>query len=86
MEKVDALWRWLDGRKTIIASILLIAAAFLEQVVQGQWGVQSQLLARVTSTLDWFGMVIGGIGITHKGMKLAEAKAAPQDAGNGQGS
>ena len=72
METISNWLEFFNGKKTIIAAVMLVISAFLEQVVVGQWGVQASWIAQVIGTLDWFGMILGGVGLTHKGVKVVK--------------
>ena len=63
-------WTWFDGKKTTIAAGVLVASAFAEQVLVGIWGVTWPWLPQAMQTADWIGMVLGGAGLVHKGVKL----------------
>lgn len=67
---------WLNGRKTIIGACILFASAFLDQVLVGAWGVTGDWVAPMGKTLDWFGMVVAGTGLTHKGVKVISGTGA----------
>ena len=62
-------WKWLSGKKSTIGTILLIAGAILEQVVASIWGIRTEFLYKLIETLDWVGMVLGGVGLAHKAVK-----------------
>lgn len=62
-------WKLLNGRKTIIGSVLLITSAFSDQVLMGIWDVAWSALPQISSTCDWFGMALGGVGLAHKWQK-----------------
>lgn len=61
---------WFNGKKTVIATILFIISAFFDQVVIAQWGVTADWIPKLTGSMDWFGMILGGFGLTHKGIKV----------------
>lgn len=60
------MWKWLDGKKTIIGSVALIVAAFLEQVIRGELQVTATWVPQAIAILQWFGMILGGVGLGHK--------------------
>jgi hypothetical protein len=60
---------WLDGKKTTIAAGLLVAAAFLDQVVIGEFHATVEWLPPTAAALEWVGMFVGGAGLTHKAIK-----------------
>jgi hypothetical protein len=75
------MWDWLDGRKTIIGTLVLIAAAFVDQVVIAIWYapdpggplvVVPHWIPKLGRSLDWVGMAVAGVGLTHKGVKIAQ--------------
>jgi len=74
MDFIQKLWDFLSGKKTAIGATLLFVSAFLEQVVIGQWGSQAAWIPQLIGTLDWFGMVLTGIGLSHKGVKVIKPK------------
>jgi hypothetical protein len=57
---------WLNGKKTAIGAIVLFLATFLSEVVGGIWNVEALWLTNLIETLDWIGMAITGVGLTHK--------------------
>lgn len=72
------LWQWFNGKKTVIATVLFIVSAFFDQVVVAQWGVTADWIPKLTGSLDWFGMILGGFGLTHKGMKIVKGAQSSQ--------
>ena len=60
---------FLNGKKTMIGAAILFAAAFLDQVVVGYWGVTASWIEPMIKTLDWIGMPLTGIGGGHKAIK-----------------
>ena len=62
---------FLSGYKTIIATICGIIAAFLQQVVVGQWHAEVTLtwVPHVIDVLNWIVMTLGPIGLVHKAIK-----------------
>lgn len=65
------MFDWFDGKKTIIAAALLTLAAFLDQVVVGIWGSTATWVPMAIQTLEWVGMILGGVGLAHKAVKPA---------------
>lgn len=71
------LWQWLDGKKTVIGSICLFADTFYSQVLQNIWGIpQIESVESTAQTLAWIGLILTGGGLTHKGVKVIEARRA----------
>jgi hypothetical protein len=66
---MNKLWKWFDGKKTNIGTIMLIAATVGEEVVTGIWGVDAKAAGKIIETLQWFGVAFGGVGLFHKGAK-----------------
>ena len=66
---------WFDGKKTIIGTVLLIGGAILTEVVMGIWGIDTAEVRNSASTANWFGLVMGGTGLTHKAVKKARKGA-----------
>jgi len=66
---MNNLITFLDGKKTVIGTILLFVSAFCNQVVVGVWHLQSPIIPMIADTCDWIGMFFGGIGLTHKKIK-----------------
>lgn len=62
---------WFNGKKTIIGSVLMTVAIFLTEVVIGFWDYNPAWMPGIISTLNWVGMVLGGTGLIHKGVKAA---------------
>src|SRR3972149_506606 len=65
---------WFNGKKTIIGSIMMTIAIFLTEVVIGIWAADWVWLPGVISTLNWVGMLLGGTGLIHKGIKAANTQ------------
>jgi len=66
---MNELWTFLSGKKTAIAAGLLMASAFISQVLQAQIGMDAPWLGHAVVILDWFGMVLGTGGLAHKATK-----------------
>lgn len=66
---MNELWTFLSGKKTAIAAGLLMASAFISQVLQAQIGMDAPWLGHAVVILDWFGMALGGTGLWHKHAK-----------------
>ena len=62
-------WNWLNGKKTVIAAILLVVSAILTQVVVGIFEVDAAWVTKVVETLNWVGGFIGTAGLGHKAVK-----------------
>jgi len=60
------LWKWLNGKKTIIGATLLLASAFATQVIIGIWEFNPDWMPRMVQTLDWIGGVVTTGGLAHK--------------------
>lgn len=60
---------WLNGKKTIIGSIIMTVAILLTEVVVGIWGIEMDWIAPTVKTLNWVGMLLGGTGLIHKATK-----------------
>lgn len=63
------IWNYLNGKKTSIGTAAFIAACVMNEVVKGIWHVEHPFIDPSIETLNWVGMVFGGIGLTHKAMK-----------------
>jgi hypothetical protein len=67
--------KWLNGKKTIIGSTLLLASAFATQVLEGVWQMDPWgRMNEIIMTLDWIGMALTGSGLVHKGVKARNGK------------
>lgn len=62
-------WNWLNGKKTVIGTICMIAAIILKDVLLGIWNCNPGWLEPTLKTLEYFGVLMGGVGMVHKGMK-----------------
>ena len=69
MKTIMNFWKFLSGKKTAIAMVVLFAATFIVEVVIGQWGATADWLPKLVSTLNWVGMALGTVGMSHKAMK-----------------
>jgi len=68
---MNNLWEYFNGKKTIVGTCCLLTSAFGYQVVMGIWdiGATSYYFSNSLNTLDWLGMALGGIGLSHKAIK-----------------
>ena len=73
LEKLERLWKVLDGKKTNIGAGLLFLALMLSSLAS-IWDVQALWLEHCIETLQWFGGIFSGTGLAHKGLKQREAK------------
>jgi len=71
---MNEAWEWLNGKKTVIGSVLLLASAFSTQVVIGIWEVDQAWLPRMVETFDWVGGLITTGGLTHKMVRKGKKK------------
>lgn len=69
-------WEFLNGNKTNIAAVVLVISVFLSEVIVGIWGYDPDWMGNTIRTLDWFGMILGGVGLTHKGVKATVGNSA----------
>jgi len=63
------IWNWFSGKKTVIATTILIVAAFCQQVLIGVWSADWTWLPQLIQSFEWIGMVLGGTGLIHKAAK-----------------
>jgi hypothetical protein len=68
------MWNWLNGKKVIIGSVFLVAAAFGQEVLLNIWQLWPVILPKVIETCNWIGMALGGVGLIHKAVKRANAQ------------
>lgn len=66
MATVLKFWALLDGKKTLIGTVLLFIGAFITEMLIGNWQLSIASLPKIASTFNWFGMAMGGIGMAHK--------------------
>ena len=66
------MWEILNGKKTAIATAVLGVSAILSQVVVGIWEYSPDWMPKLVMTLDYVGMVIGSVGLGHKGVKTVK--------------
>jgi len=57
--------KWLNGKKTIIVMLFVIAAQILEGVLIGIWGAEAEWIPKLAETFDWFAVALGGVAVTH---------------------
>lgn len=69
MQFLKDFWAYFSGKKTAIAAFILILSAFLTEVIVGKWHVENTWILPTIETLNWIGMVLGGIGLGHKAVK-----------------
>ena len=63
---------WFNGKKTVIGSALLFLAVFGNEVLAGLWEFNPSWLTPAIKTCSWFGMLFGGVGLTHKAVKSSQ--------------
>ena len=64
----------LNGKKTVIGGVLLMASMLLSQAVVGIWEYDPWWMAKAVGTLDLLGGLLVGGGIIHKGVKSRAAQ------------
>lgn len=74
MEKLKQLWEYFNGKKSVIGGAILTFAFFVnqfdQQVLIGYWHIVNPIWYQpLLDTVDWFGAVLGGVGIIHKAVK-----------------
>jgi len=69
IELLGKIWRFLNGKKTIIGIILFLVATVLEEVLGDIWGVTFPVLDQVIATMQYVAKPLGAVGIGHKLMK-----------------
>lgn len=67
-------WEWLSGKKTVIGGYILLLAAFITEVVIGQWGIDSDIVPKIVGTLTWIGGILTATGGAHKIGKAIKKK------------
>lgn len=74
------LWQLINGKKTNTAAIVAMLSAFLSQVVVKIWGLDAAWMSNIIATIDWIVMVLGTVGLGHKGVKKidGDSKMAAQ--------
>lgn len=66
---------WFNGKKTVIGACCLWVDALYQQVYQGIWHLPvTDWSTAGADTASWVGLVLGGVGLSHKGVKLYRAK------------
>lgn len=71
MEKLKAIWTWLDGKKTNIGSALMVVATFLpgfkQEFLVGIWHLPVPVAYDQTvQSLAYFGALLAVTGFAHK--------------------
>ena len=59
------MMKWLNGKKTVIVMLFVIAAQILQQVFIGIWGADAEWIPKLAETFDWFAAALGGVAVTH---------------------
>jgi|GEM_PF-2585949 len=70
----DALWAFLDGRKTMIGAVLVALGYAIDREVEN-WGVSVQVHTWITPLVNdfyFYGSALAGLGSGHKGIKNKE--------------
>lgn len=67
------MWKFLNGKKTGIGAGALMLAVFLSDVVAGTMGVTADWIPKAVAILEWVGVMFGGTGLAHKGVKASNA-------------
>lgn len=71
MDVIKTIWNLLNGKKTTIAALLMLAAQALEMTGYGEW---SEVVLKLIEILNGAGISLAGIGLTHKGAKYVDDK------------
>ena len=64
MEKKKNIWSWLDGKKRVIGMGLILVSKVVALA-----GAPA-----VAEVVEYAGMIIGGVGMAHKGVKSRKTK------------
>lgn len=66
-------WKYLNNKKTVIGSALLLAAVVITKM-SGIWvdDPPPEWIPKLVETLEWFGGLITGVGLGHKGVKAVK--------------
>ena len=80
MKLLKKIWTWLDGKKTMLGTVLFILGEglqyFSDSFLTGIWHLAPiPHLTQIIASLNWFATVLGGTGLLHKGVKSAAADA-----------
>lgn len=68
-QTLNEIWAFLDGKKTYIGTAFLFAGTFFSEVLISMWHIKYSWAAPMASTLNWIGMAMTGIGVSHKAIK-----------------
>ena len=65
-------WKMLNNKKTTIGSTLLLSAIIIEKMAS-IWisDTPPDWIPNLIVTLEWFGSLLTGVGLGHKGIKAA---------------
>jgi len=69
------LFAFLDGKKTVIGFLLLMASKVVADVGIGIWHIDYSWLPQSLDTLKYFGELIGSVGVVDKVRKATMAGA-----------
>jgi len=69
------VWTWFNEKKTTIGAALFFAAMLLQKMGEIWLGTESpDWIPKLIESLEWFGGIFSGIGLSHKGVKILERK------------
>ncbi len=67
---MQTIWKGLNGKKTALGAGLFMAAFILQKMLEIWWGSSiPDWGPKLVETLEWFGGIFSGIGLSHKGIK-----------------
>lgn len=68
----NKFWNFFNGKKTVIGLLCMYGVMFINEVVIDIWAIDSPALPKIAKTLGWLGLIIGGGGLIHKGIKVKQ--------------
>lgn len=63
---------WLNGKKTTIGAMCMVASLLIKEVLVGIWGVDGAWVHPAMDTLEYFGGSLATIGLGHKFIKVKQ--------------
>jgi len=67
---IQKLWQYLNNKKTNTGAALLLLAVILQKMTEIWLGADHPVwVGNLVETLQWFGGLLSGVGLGHKGVK-----------------
>ncbi len=69
MRRITQAIKWVKNNKTYTATLCMMGGIFVTEVVVGIWHYEPVWVLNTAKTFEWFGLLLGGVGLAHKKIK-----------------